>query len=356
MNTTPNRERIDRLRREKSLPDADWQTLFADFSEADAAYAAETARDIAVARFGRRIFFRGLIEFTNYCKNDCYYCGIRRSNARCQRYRLEPPDILACCAAGYDLGFRTFVLQGGEDGYWDDDRLSALVASIRGKYPDCAITLSVGERTRASYQRLFGAGANRYLLRHETADPAHYAALHPAAQTLETRLECLKNLKDIGYQVGCGMMIGAPGQTPATLAADMRLLDDFRPHMVGIGPFIPHGDTPLADAPPGSVSLTLFALSLTRIMLPDALIPATTALGTLRQDGRALGVLAGCNVVMPNLSPTDVRAKYMLYDGKAGVHTTAARGLRDLTAQMAAIGYAVAPGRGDYLERSDATC
>ena len=338
---------LQALQRAHRLAPEEWAFLLAHWQ--DCADAAMTlARQAAVARFGTKIFFRGIIEFTSHCRNDCLYCGLRRSNQATDRYRLTQEEILACCAAGYALNFRTFVLQGGEDGYWTDDRLVALVAAIRRHFPDCAITLSIGERSRASYQRLFDAGADRYLLRHETACPAHYRRLHPPEMRWENRLRCLRDLLEIGYQTGCGMMVGMPGQTVQTLVQDMQLLQQLRPQMVGIGPFLPHRDTPLRDAPPGDPRLTCYLLALTRLLLPDALLPATTALGTAEADGRKQGVLAGCNVVMPNLSPQAVRKKYMLYDNKAGTDLSAAAGVQLLRAQMAEIGYTVVTGRGDF--------
>ena len=345
-----NRALIDQLNRQHRLEKAEWVQLFATHTEEDLQYAMAMAREIALTRFGKRIYFRGIVEFSNICKNDCYYCGIRCSNRNVSRYRLNMEDILACCEEGYAAGFRTFVLQGGEDGWFTDDRMCQIIRTIKGNYPDCAVTLSLGERSRESYQRLYDAGADRYLLRHETADEDHYRFLHPAEQTLENRLRCLYDLKDIGYQTGCGVMIGAPGQTPKTLAKDMAFMEDLQPQMVGVGPFLPHKDTPFRDEKPGSVELTLFVLALCRLMLPDVLLPATTALGTAESDGRVRGVLAGCNVVMPNLSPAAVRKKYMLYDNKAGTDLTAEQGVALLREQMAQIGYEVAPGRGDYQE------
>lgn len=328
----------------------DWLRLITDASEEDRRFSRDLACELTQERFGRRVFFRGIIEFTNYCKNDCYYCGIRCSNRCLSRYRLTEDEILSCCEGGYRLGYRTFVLQGGEDGWWTDEKITALVRRVRAQYPDCAITLSIGEKSREAYQAFFDAGADRYLLRHETANEAHYAKLHPARQTLSNRIRCLRDLKDIGYQTGAGMMIGAPYQTAETLAQDMEFLADLRPEMVGMGPFLPHKDTPFRDFPHGSAELTLYLLSLVRLLLPDALLPATTALGTLDADGRQQGVLSGCNVVMPNLSPMAVRQKYLLYDNKAGVGDDGESSLRKLRAQMQEIGYEVAVGRGDYTD------
>ena len=339
---------IEKLNRDHRLTREEWVTVFRDHTEEDSSHARELAREIAVQNFGKRIYFRGIVEYSNFCKNDCYYCGIRCSNKMASRYRLTQEDILACCREGYDQGFRTFVLQGGEDGWFTDERMCGIVSNIKEQYPDCAVTLSMGERSRESYEKLYRAGADRYLLRHETANEAHYRVLHPEAMSLRNRLRCLKDLKETGFQTGCGMMVGSPGQTPETLAEDMCFIQDFRPQMVGVGPFIPHGDTPFGQAEKGSVELTLFIHALCRILLPRCLMPATTALGTADSDGRKLGVLAGCNVVMPNLSPEQVRKKYMLYDHKAGTDLTAAEGIALLSRQMEEIGYEVVAGRGDY--------
>lgn len=343
-----NIQRIDLLNREHKLDKQQWIQLFATFTPEDAAYAQALSRAITDGIFGKRIYFRGIVEFSNICKNDCYYCGIRCSNHAVSRYRLTPADILACCQEGYEAGFRTFVLQGGEDGWFNDSRMCEIVRSVKQTFPDCAVTLSLGERSRESYQMLFDAGADRYLLRHETADSAHYAHLHPQDQILESRMRCLTDLKEIGYQTGCGIMVGSPGQTPETLAEDMLFMQQFQPQMVGIGPFLPHKDTPFRYEAPGSVETTLFILALCRIMLPQVLMPATTALGTAEADGRKLGVLAGCNVVMPNLSPAQVRKKYMLYDNKAGTNLTTRESIALLRRQMEEIGYEVVISRGDY--------
>lgn len=343
---------IRTLDREHRLSGEAWERLFTEYTQSDADFAIELARQRTLERFGRKIWFRGIVEFSNICKCDCHYCGIRCSNHQVSRYRLSPEDILECCAEGYGAGFRTFVLQGGEDGWFTDERMCAIVREIKKRWPDCAVTLSLGERSRESYQAMFDAGADRYLLRHETADEDHYALLHPASQTLANRLRCLRDLKDIGYQTGCGIMVGSPGQTPATLAKDMIFMQEFRPQMVGVGPFLPHRDTPFRGEKPGSVELTLFVLALCRLMLPGVLLPATTALGTAEADGRVRGVLAGCNVIMPNLSPASVRKKYMLYDNKAGSDLTAAEGIALLRRQMEAIGYEVVIGRGDYQEET----
>ena len=343
-------KQITALRQGEIPTHAGWVQLITKASQDDQLFSRDLARQRAQARFGRQVFFRGIVEFTNYCKNDCYYCGIRRSNRCVSRYRLTEDEILSCCEEGYALGYRTFVLQGGEDVWWTDEKIAALVGKIRAAYPDCAITLSIGEKSREAYQAFFDAGADRYLLRHETADAAHYAKLHPAALSLSNRMRCLRDLKEIGYQTGAGMMIGAPYQTPDTLAADFEFLAELKPEMVGMGPFIPHKDTPFRDLPAGSATQTLYLLSLVRLLLPDVLLPATTALGTLDGTGRQAGVLSGCNVVMPNLSPMAVRKKYLLYDHKAGIEDSGETSLQKLREQMQAIGYTVAVGRGDFTD------
>lgn len=343
-----NQKLIQKLKETHSLTSEEWEQLFLTYTKEDLDYAAALSQEIAVQEFGKKIFFRGIIEFSNFCKNDCYYCGIRKSNRACQRYRLELEDILTCCQEGYENGFRTFVLQSGEDAHFDDSRMCEIVKTMKIRFPDCAVTLSLGERSRASYEALKEAGADRYLLRHETADEAHYQLLHPKRQTLSNRMKCLRELKALGYQTGCGIMIGSPGQSAKTLAEDMKFIESFQPEMIGIGPFLPHQDTPFRDKEKGTSDLTLFVLALCRIMLPRVMLPATTALETLEPDGRKQGVLAGCNVVMPNLSPLSVRKKYMLYDEKAGTESSAAEGIAALRKQMQEIGYEVVVGRGDF--------
>lgn len=342
---------IDRLEQERGLPKPKMAALIASNCSELREYAGAKARAIADARYGKGIFIRGLIEFTNYCKNDCYYCGIRRGNAKAKRYRLSVEDVMACCKEGERLGFRTFVLQGGEDPYYTDGRMVELIRRIRAAYPECAITLSIGERERESYERFWEAGADRYLLRHETADESHYRVLHPYNLSLAHRMQCLKNLKEIGFQTGCGFMVGSPGQTARHLAEDFAFIGQLRPEMVGIGPFIPHHDTPFANEARGSLELTLYLLSLLRIQQPDLLLPATTALATIHPRGRELGIEAGANVVMPNLSPTGVRDKYSLYDGKACTGDEAAECRNCLERRIESVGYHVVVGRGDHRGR-----
>ena len=308
------------------------------------------AQKIAQKSFGRQIFVRGLIEFTNYCKNDCYYCGIRRSNKNAARYRLTQEEILECCRAGYGLGFHTFVLQGGEDYFYSDDDIAAIVRAIKAQHPDCAVTLSIGERSSETYALWKQAGADRYLLRHETADCAHYAKLHPAELSVQNRQQCLYTLKELGYQAGAGFMVGSPYQTAENLADDLMFLQKLRPQMIGIGPFIPHHDTPFKDEPAGSVELTLVLLAVLRLLFPRVLLPATTALGTLAPGGRLLGIKAGANVIMPNLSPQNVRGKYLLYDNKLHTGAEAAEALNELQREVASIGYRIVSARGDYTE------
>jgi len=331
----------------RSLPVEDYQALIDHRDEASAALLARLARDAARRVYGNKIFVRGLIEISNICKNDCLYCGIRRSNKHCDRYRLTAEQILACAEEGYQLGFRTIVMQGGEDGYFTDDVLCAIVRDIKALHPDIAVTLSMGERSRESYQTLFDAGADRYLLRHETATKAHYEQLHPAAMSFDHRMQCLQHLHEIGYQTGCGFMVGSPFQTSADLARDLKFIEQFHPEMCGIGPFIPHKDTDFNQEPAGTVELTCYLLSILRLIQPNLLLPATTALGTIDPMGREKGILSGANVVMPNLSPADVRGKYMLYNNKLSSGAEAAQNLQDLRDRMAAIGYEVVVDRGD---------
>ncbi|MBO5717771.1 MAG: [FeFe] hydrogenase H-cluster radical SAM maturase HydE [Alistipes sp.] len=306
--------------------------------------AVRTARE----QFGLGIYIRGLIEVSSYCRCDCLYCGLRRSNRSAERYRLTHDEIMACCREGYKLGFRTFVLQGGEDGTHTDRWLEELVRDIRQSYPDVAITLSLGERSEESYRALYEAGANRYLLRHEAANADLYDALHPTAKGLKNRLECLEALKRIGYQVGMGMMIGVKGQTIDDIVEDLQLIGRMQPQMVGIGPFMPHSSTPLGGEPAGDLRLTLAAVAITRLMLPSALIPSTTALATLSPIGRLEGILSGANVVMPNLSPSDIRAKYAIYENKASWGKEAAEGLAALDEELKTIGYHIDYSRGDF--------
>ncbi len=339
---------IDKLEREHDLTDEEFAALIDCEDENAQEVLFSRARAVRDQRYGRKVYIRGLIEYSNFCKNDCLYCGIRRGNINAQRYRLTKDEIMECCETGYALGFRTFVLQGGEDAWFNDERMVDIVKTIRAGYPDCAITLSLGERSRESYQKLYDAGANRYLLRHETADAAHYSRLHPAELTLDHRMQCLRDLKAIGFQTGCGMMIGSPWQKTEHLVKDLRFIQDLKPEMVGMGPFIPHHDTCFAGEPAGSVQKTLRLLAIVRLMMPAVLLPATTALGTLDGDGRAKGMNAGCNVVMPNLSPKDYRAKYLLYDNKIATGDEAAESLLSLKDHMEAAGYEVVTDRGDY--------
>ena len=339
---------VNKLEEGRSLDKKEYRLLIESACDETFDFIREKAIKVRGKIYGRGVYIRGLIEISNICKNNCYYCGIRRDNRHVQRYRLTTEQILNCCRQGYQLGFRTFVLQGGEDPYFTDQRMEEIIRQIKGEFPDCALTLSIGEKSRDSYQRLFDAGANRYLLRHETANDAHYAQLHPPELSLANRKRCLWDLKAIGYQVGCGFMVGSPGQTPETLAEDLLFIHELAPQMIGIGPFLHHQQTPFAQQPDGSMELTLFLIGLLRLMIPNALIPSTTALATIHPRGRELGILAGANVVMPNLSPTDVRAQYTLYDNKACTGEEAAESWAQLQKQMHSIGYCLAVDRGDF--------
>lgn len=297
--------------------------------------------------YGDKVYIRGLIEFTNYCRNNCYYCGIRRDNKKAERYRLTKDEILLCCDEGYKLGFRTFVMQGGEDPYYTDEMICDIVSKIKSRYPDCAVTLSIGEKPRESYQAFFDAGADRYLLRHETADPEHYGKLHPESMSLENRKECLFDLREIGYQVGSGFMVGSPYQTTENLISDLRFLQKLQPDMIGIGPYITHADTPFAEFKSGDVMLTLRLVSILRLMFPYALIPSTTALGTIHPQGRELGLKAGANVVMPNLSPVSVRKLYSLYENKICTGEEAAQCRGCLERRVESAGYKIVTDIGN---------
>ena len=337
------------LVREHDLPDEELAALIETRDGESRRILGEAAGALAREIYGRKVFIRGLIEFTNHCKNDCLYCGIRRGNRKAERYRLAEGEILGCCEEGYRLGFRTFVLQGGEDPYFTDGRLCAVTAAIRERFPDCAITLSCGERSRESYRRLKEAGADRYLLRHETASKAHYQKLHPPEMSWDNRVQCLFTLRELGYQVGCGMMVGSPYQKTEDLVADLRFIQKLRPHMVGIGPFLAHKDTPFRDQENGTVELTLYLLSIIRLMNPYVLLPATTALETAMAGGREEGILHGANVIMPNLSPPSARDKYMLYDNKLRSGVEAAENIAALRENLRKIGYEIAVDRGDSL-------
>lgn len=355
---------LEKLERERVLSRSEFITLLQGRDESLSEALFGRARRLREQYYGKDVYIRGLIEFTNHCKNDCYYCGIRASNRKIRRYRMTPEEILVCCQRGYELGYRTFVLQGGEDMEYRPEEIAALVEAVKRRHPDCAVTLSVGEHPRSVYQSWFDAGADRYLLRHETADNAHYRVLHPASCSQENRKRCLFDLKDIGYQTGCGFMVGSPGQTFEHLAEDLLFIHKLQPEMVGIGPFLPQHDTPFGDRQAGSFELTLFLLGIIRIMLPDVLLPATTALTTIHPQGLEAGMLAGANVCMPNLTPDGVREYYALYDGKDGGESgviaenakadgngegriTQKDALKNLRQRMERIGYRVTVDRGD---------
>ena len=340
---------VDKLAKSHVLSREEFSFLLDNIGEEDS-YLYEKAREAALANYGNKIYVRGLMEFSNYCKNDCYYCGIRRGNQNAVRYRLTLSQIMECCKMGYELGYRTFVLQGGEDAYFNDERMCEIIRSIKKEYPDCAVTLSLGERSEESYRVMHKAGADRYLLREETSVPEHYAMLHPKQMSLENRLHCLEILKETGYQTGCGFMVGSPGWQLEYLARELCYIKKLRPHMIGIGPFIPHKDTVFAKETGGSLDLTLNLVAMLRLMNPNAMIPATTAVGTIDPRGREKAILSGANVVMPNLSPVSVRKNYMLYDNKLCTGDEAAECRKCLDARIRSIGYEIVTDRGDYRE------
>lgn len=341
---------VEKLYQNGNLSDDELLSLINSNNEHTSELLKKYADEVRQRVYGKKVFLRGLIEISSYCKNDCLYCGIRRSNKNAQRYRLSREKIMSCCENGYALGFRTFVLQGGEDAFFSDEVLVSIIGAIRGKYPDCAITLSLGERSYESYKRLKDAGADRYLLRHEAASEELYAKLHPEKMSLENRMNCLFSLRELGYQVGAGFMVGAPYQTAWHLIKDLRFLQKLQPQMIGIGPFVPHHDTPFADYNGGTLELTLKILGIIRLMFPKVLLPATTALGTISPIGRELGLQTGCNVVMPNLSPVKVRKKYELYDNKICTGEEAAECCGCLEKRINSAGYIISGERGDHSD------
>ncbi len=338
---------LDKLEKERTLTKEEYEYILENIDFETEKILFEKAVRVRKKYYNNDIYVRGLIEFTNYCKNNCLYCGIRAGNSKAERYRLTGEEIIECCEYGYEIGLRTFVLQGGEDIYFTADKIEKIVYEIKNKFPDCAVTLSFGEHSKETYKKWFYAGADRYLLRHETADGKHYSLLHPSSMTIENRMNCLYSLKEIGYQVGCGFMVGSPFQTNKHIVSDLKFIEEFKPQMVGIGPFIPHKDTPFRNEKAGTVLKTLIMLGIVRLILPNALIPSTTALGTICENGREKGILSGANVCMPNLSPKSVRNKYMLYNNKLSEGAESADAFLKLKTRMSKIGYNVVVSRGD---------
>lgn len=344
-------ELINKLEQNHSLDINEYEYLIEHRSEDAAELLAQKARKVREEIYGKDVYIRGLIEISNICKNNCLYCGINKNNKSCDRYRLSKEEILECADEGYSLGFRTFVMQGGEDPHFTDEIVCEIITKIKNRYPDCAITLSLGERSYESYKKLFDAGADRYLLRHETANKAHYEKLHPSEMSFDVRMQCLKNLKEIGFQTGCGFMVGSPFQTNKTLAEDLKFVEDFHPAMCGIGPFIPHNATVFKDYSAGDAELTCYLLSIIRLIHPEILLPSTTALGTILPNGREMGIKAGANVVMPNLSPVSVRKKYELYDNKICTGDEAAQCIVCLSNRVRSTGYEIVTARGDVKNK-----
>ena len=337
---------IDKLEKEHILSKSELTEIITGHTPETDEYLFAKARSVREKIYGKDVYMRGLIEFTNYCKNDCLYCGIRRSAKNAERYRLTEEQILDCCEIGYRLGFRTFVLQGGEDGFYTDDKIVSIVSDIKAKFPDCAVTLSIGEKSRESYEKFRKAGVDRYLLRHETANSEHYRKLHPKVPSLENRMRCLADLKELGFQTGCGFMVGSPYQTAENLAEDLLYISKLQPHMVGIGPFIPHPQTPLAQAQTGSFTLALKVMSLTRIMLPDINIPATTAMETLNPNGRIIALQSGANVVMPNVTTIEYRAKYEIYPNKICINEEPSQCRNCIEGKIKSIGRNISTSQG----------
>lgn len=341
---------VDKLIKNQELTKDEYIQLLDGYNEDTMKRLQAEAVRLRKLYYQEDVYVRGLIEFTNYCKNNCFYCGIRAGNSNAQRYRLSKEEILECCKVGEQLGMHTFVLQGGEDPYFTEDKITDIITSIKQWHPNCAITLSIGEKPYESYKRWKEAGADRYLLRHESADETHYQSLHPKEMQLSSRKKCLLQLKELGYQVGAGFMVGSPNQTNACLAEDFVFLKELQPQMVGIGPFIPHHDTPFAQYEKGTLEKTLLLLSMIRILLPQVLLPATTALGTIDPKGREKGLQAGANVVMPNLSPIKVRKQYELYDEKICTGEEAAECIGCLRRRIASAGYTMVSARGDAVD------
>ncbi len=342
---------INKLAETRSLSVEEYETLITGRNDESTRLLRKLAVNVRRKIYGNSVYIRGLIEVSNICRNDCLYCGIRRSNTESERYRLNPAEILECADEGYSLGFRTFVLQGGEDTYFSDDVLGGIIRDIKALHPDCAITLSMGERSYDSYKFLRESGADRYLLRHETADPEHYAMLHPSDMSWDNRMKCLRELRELGYAVGCGFMVGSPYQTAGNVAEDLKFIETFKPEMCGIGPFIPHKDTTFRDFPAGTAEMTCYLLSIIRLIHPPVLLPATTALGTVNPTGREMGIMSGANVVMPNLSPVSVRKKYELYDNKICTGEESAQCRNCLNNRMLKIGYEIVACRGDIASK-----
>ena len=340
---------IDFLSENHYLSEDDYLYLIKNRNEETAEYLRQKADKVRREIYGNKIFVRGLIEISNVCKNDCYYCGIRSSNKNCDRYKLSESDILSCCENGYNSGFRTFVLQGGE-GVFSVDFICDIVKKTKEKHPDCAVTLSLGEYEKSDYEKMKNAGADRYLLRHETICKNHYEKLHPQNMSYENRIRCLKDLKDLKFQVGCGFLVGSPYQSEETIAKEFKFIEEFSPEMCGIGPFIPQKDTPFKNEKSGTAEETAYYLSIIRLIKPNILLPATTALGTIKQGGRELGILSGANVLMPNLSPENTRKKYALYDNKLATGVESAEQIENLKKQMQNIGYEIITDRGDIKE------
>ena len=341
---------IDFLSKNHYLTEEEYLFLIKIRNEETASYLRQKADEVRKKVYGNKIFVRGLIEISNICKNDCYYCGIRSSNKNCERYKLSEKDILSCCENGYNLGFRTFVLQGGE-GVFSVDFICDIVRKIKEKYPDSAVTLSLGEYQKSDYEKMKNAGADRYLLRHETICKEHYEKLHPQNMSFDNRLRCLNDLKELKFQVGSGFLVGSPYQTDEIIAKEFKFIEEFSPEMCGIGPFIPQKDTPFKDEKSGTAEETAYYLSIIRLIKPNILLPATTALGTIKEGGRELGIISGANVVMPNLSPETERKKYALYDNKLATCVESAEQIEKLKMQMQKIGYEIVCDRGDIKEQ-----
>lgn len=342
---------IEKLYRNNYLEKKEIIYLLDHINEEEQQILFNRANETRLKYYGNYVYMRAIIEFSNICKQDCMYCGIRKSNKKAKRYRLSKEQILECCEEGYKLGYRTFVLQGGEDDWYTQEKLAEIIKEIKDRYEDVALTLSIGEKSYEEYEILHKCGADRFLLRHETATKELYEQLHPN-MSFENRRQCLSDLKEIGYQVGAGFLVGLPNQGNEDFANDLLFLKDIQPDMIGIGPFLPHHQTPLKDEKGGDLDKALIMIALTRLMVPECLLPATTAMGTISKQGREIALKAGANVVMPNLSPTTVRSKYELYDNKMYTGDEAAECLKDIERKINSAGFQVDMGIGDsYLRK-----
>ncbi len=338
---------IEQAERGHRLTEPELASLLAaeEATEAMAEAADRVRRDFV----GDEVHLRGLIEFSSYCRQNCMYCGLRRDNERARRYRLSPEEIVALAEKARGAGYPTVVMQSGEDAWFTAERLAEIVARVKAL--GLTVTLSVGERSREEYRLLREAGADRFLLRIETTDRELYERLDPG-MSYENRLRCLSDLRELGYEVGTGCLVGLPGQTVASLARDVLFFRSIDADMVGIGPLVPNGDTPLGDAAPGDMGMVRRMVAAIRLLLPEANIPATTAMETLQPGAREIMLRSGANVMMPNVTEGEARQSYALYPGKACVADTPEQCRACMEGRIRAMGRTVGRGAGGRRRRS----